>query len=293
MTASIDFPAGLPLPLRSGYDLNHASPLMRTGLQSGRARQRRRYTTAPSLATVSWVFSQSDAQAFEAWFRWSLKDGSEWFNITLRTPMGLKPYECRFSGVYSGPQQVGVDRWQVQATLELRDRPTLGAGIADDQGMALNGLLTPAAIDYPAGLPHPLRSGYELEHESPLLRSEIQTGRAQQRRRYTSVPSLASVGWTLTQAQAQTFEAWFRHNLADGTQWFNAVLDSPLGLMPYVCRFSDMYTGPTLAGVDRWQIRAKLEIRERPTLPSGFDAVPSLVLHADIFDRAINREWPI
>ena len=149
-----------------------------------------------------------------------------------------------------------------------------------------------ATIDYPAGLPLPLRSGYDVSHASPLMRTELQSGRARQRRRYTSVPSLAAVTWIFSQSEAQFFEAWFRWNLSDGTEWFNVTLRTPLGLMPYECRFADMYAGPALVGIDRWQVQATLEIRERQTLAAGYDAVPSLVLYADVLDRAVNQEWP-
>ena len=150
----------------------------------------------------------------------------------------------------------------------------------------------PATIDYPAGLPLPLRSGYDLSHVSPLMRTELQSGRARQRRRYTSVPSMASVSWSFSQPEVQLFEAWFRWTLSDGAEWFNATLRTPLGLMPYECRFADMYNGPALVGIDRWQVSATLEIRERQTLASGYDVVQSLVLSSDIFDRAVNQEWP-
>lgn len=150
----------------------------------------------------------------------------------------------------------------------------------------------PATIDFPAELPLPLRSGYDVNHASPLMRTELQSGRARQRRRYTSVPSLASVSWNFDQSQAQVFEAWFRWNLSDGTEWFNVTLRTPLGLMPYECRFADMYAGPQLVGIDRWQVSATLEVRERPTLTDGYDVVNSLVLNASIFDRTINQEWP-
>lgn len=148
-------------------------------------------------------------------------------------------------------------------------------------------------IDYPAGLPLPLRSGYGLNHVSPMMRTELESGRARQRRRYTSVPSIASVSWIFTQAEAQLFEAWFRWTLSDGAEWFNAELRTPLGLMPYECRFVEMYSGPDLVGVDRWQIGASLEIRERQTLSSGYNLLPSFALNADIFDRAVNQEWPL
>ena len=150
-----------------------------------------------------------------------------------------------------------------------------------------------ATIDYPAGLPLPLRNGYDINHVSPLMRSDLQSGRARQRRRYTSVPSMASVSWNMNQQQAQLFEAWFRWELVDGSEWFNAELRTPLGLQSYECRFSDMYSGPQLVGVDRWVFQAMLEIRERQTLADGYELLPSFALYSDIFDRAMNQEWPV
>ena len=55
-----------------------------------------------------------------------------------------------------------------------------------------------ADIFYPDEyLPMPLMDGYGFKPISPLLRTEMTSGRAQQRRRYTSTPTQASVKWIL------------------------------------------------------------------------------------------------
>lgn len=150
----------------------------------------------------------------------------------------------------------------------------------------------PASIDYPAGLPVPLRSGYGMQHVSPLMRTDLESGRARQRRRFTSTPIIAGVTWLMTQVQAQAFEAWFRWTLSDGAEWFNTRLSTPLGLQPYECRFAGMYSGPELVGVDRFRFSADLEIRERQTLPADYALLPSMILDQGIIDRALNQEWP-
>ena len=149
-----------------------------------------------------------------------------------------------------------------------------------------------ASIDYPVQLPTPLRNGYDTNHISPLVRSELVSGRARQRRRYTSVPTIASVSWLFTQQQAQIFEQWFRWTLSDGAEWFNATLRTPMGLQPYECRFAEMYQGPKLAGITLWQFEANLEIRERQTFPDGWEIGYEYILMSDIFDYAMNREMP-
>ncbi len=45
----------LPMPLMDGYGFKPISPLKRTEMTSGRARQRRLYTSTPTQATVKWI----------------------------------------------------------------------------------------------------------------------------------------------------------------------------------------------------------------------------------------------
>lgn len=148
------------------------------------------------------------------------------------------------------------------------------------------------SINYPDSLPLPIRNGYQVNHVSPMMRTELDTGRARQRRRYTSVPSIVSVSWIFTQPQAAVFESWFRYGLVDGSEWFNARLRTPLGLESYECRFAEMYSGPVLVGKLLWQFTAELELRERQTLFGDWSVAPEYVEFADLFDLAMNQEWP-
>lgn len=148
-------------------------------------------------------------------------------------------------------------------------------------------------IEYPEGLPCALRDGYDFSPVSPLLRSDMQSGRARQRRRFTSVPTMASVSWIMTDAQAQLFEAWFRDVLEDGAQWFEMPLKTPEGERSYTARFTDIYSGPTLTGRSSWRFQAQLELRERPLIEPGWAiSAPDYVLQSALFDRAMNVEWP-
>lgn len=150
-----------------------------------------------------------------------------------------------------------------------------------------------ASIDYPVQLPTPLRNGYDTNHISPLTRSELVSGRARQRRRFTSVPTIASVSWLFTEPEAQIFESWFKYDIVDGAEWFNITLRTPVGLRDYECRFVEMYRGPKLMGIALWQIEADMEIRERQTIEPGWGDAYDFLLMPDIFDLALNREWPV
>lgn len=119
------YPTGLPLPLREGYGFTPVSPIRRSQKMSGRALVRRLYASVPTVATVRWLFSDSEALAFEAWFEEQLISGSQWFECRLRVPGGIGTYKARFMDIYEGPVLVGVDNWSFSAELELWERPIL------------------------------------------------------------------------------------------------------------------------------------------------------------------------
>ena len=125
----VSWPTQLPLPEQSGYAIQHVSPLQRTQMVSGRARQRRVYTSVPSNVAVQWFLTEQQAQLFEAFFRYAITDGANWFLLPLKTPMFTGDYECRFTGIYEGPTLTTFDKWTVSATIEIKERQTLGAGV--------------------------------------------------------------------------------------------------------------------------------------------------------------------
>ena len=121
----VSWPTQLPLPEQSGYAIQHVSPLQRTQMVSGRARQRRVYTSVPSNVAVQWFLTEQQAQLFEAFFRYAITDGADWFLLPLKTPMFTGDYECRFTGIYEGPVLIAYDKWTVSATIEIKERQTL------------------------------------------------------------------------------------------------------------------------------------------------------------------------
>ena len=148
-------------------------------------------------------------------------------------------------------------------------------------------------IPYPEGLPCALRENYSLQTVSPLMRTQLESGRARQRRRFTNVPTMAQVSWNMSPGQGQIFEGWFRWLLKDGAEWATIPLKTPSGLADYECRFTDIYQGPTPIGADKWRYTAELEIMERQTLPQDWIELGSdFILNADLFDLALNQEWP-
>lgn len=147
-------------------------------------------------------------------------------------------------------------------------------------------------IKYPEGLPVGLHSGASYQLQDPMVRTPLVSGRARQRRAFTSVPQGRRISWLFTDTQGQAFEAWWRDQLKDGVNWFECPLGSPLGNSLYTCRFTQVYSGPTRVAGGLWSYSAELELRDRAVPPVGNGEFPEYILMAGIFDRAINSDWP-
>lgn len=150
-------------------------------------------------------------------------------------------------------------------------------------------------IAYPNRLPLGLQNGRSYQLESPLQRTELASGRARQRRRFTSVPQYAKVDWFFNDLQGQAFEAWWRDVLIDGALWFEMPLKTPLGPRPFphLCRFTGVYSGPVVVGPNIWSYSAELELRERAVPNVGDGEFPDDILDSELFDLTINVEWPV
>ena len=127
ISTDINYPAEyLPCPLKENFGLKPTSPLKSSTMVTGRRRQRRAYTSVPSQTSVAWIFTDGQAQLFEAWVRDITMDGANWFNMPLLTPLGQQDYVCRFTDdFYEGPTPEGGKYWRYTATLELWERPIL------------------------------------------------------------------------------------------------------------------------------------------------------------------------
>jgi hypothetical protein len=92
-------------------------------MATGRAVQRRGFVGA-TVADVSWLFTEAQSQAFETWFKDTISDGADWFNVRLKTPAGLTLYQCKFAGMYTGPT-LTAGFWRFGAALEFVERPVI------------------------------------------------------------------------------------------------------------------------------------------------------------------------
>jgi hypothetical protein len=132
---TITWPSTLPLPTVQGYNVEPGETIIRTEMDSGLARHRRRFTDVPSKVSVRWIMRRDQYAIFEGWYRWHAREGASFFTITLLGGLGLLDQEARFTRQFSSKLLAGGTLWEVQSELEIRERPVLDEG-------ALNLVLT-------------------------------------------------------------------------------------------------------------------------------------------------------
>jgi hypothetical protein len=116
------YPTTLPAPLAESYALSPVDQTVRTDMETGSARVRRRTRARNDLMDISFMFSDEQFQAFREWFEddvTGISGGASWFFITL--PIGKggpTTEEVRFKAAWKAGK-VG-QCWRVSAQVEVR-----------------------------------------------------------------------------------------------------------------------------------------------------------------------------
>ncbi|WP_039758454.1 hypothetical protein [Bartonella queenslandensis] len=126
----ISWPQTLPLPTIEGYSIQPSDAILRTEMEAGPARQRRRFTQVPSRVLVRWIMRRDQFALFEAWYHWKAKEGGAWFEIELLGGLGLLMQEARFTQQFQAQLLAGT-LWEIRCELEIRERPVFDEGILD------------------------------------------------------------------------------------------------------------------------------------------------------------------
>jgi hypothetical protein len=117
------WPTTLPGPVGAGYSIKAGDQALRTEMESGSTRTRRRTFARNDKVTVKWEMSDEQMAILRAWFEDSVNGaagGAAWFTITI--PIGTGGFvavSALFIGGYDFVAR-GVNGWTVSAELELR-----------------------------------------------------------------------------------------------------------------------------------------------------------------------------
>lgn len=124
------FPSSLP-QAKPGFGVGFESTLTRTQMESGRSRQRKRFSTDVNGFSVEWSFTNYEFEIFKAFLKHKLNSATDWFYINLYTGGELRTVKARvLDGTYSATE-TGVLYWDVSAQLETYDDISINERLLD------------------------------------------------------------------------------------------------------------------------------------------------------------------
>jgi hypothetical protein len=119
----LKFPASLPKPLLSSHELKQESNLLRTKMDSGHSRSRRRFKSVPTVMAATWHCRSEQAAAFEGFITHALHDCTAWFLLDILTPSGLIAHEVRFiTSPLEECKPLSLTHWEYKAKIEINQR---------------------------------------------------------------------------------------------------------------------------------------------------------------------------
>ena len=117
-------------------------------------------------------------------------------------------------------------------------------------------------VNYPLSLPLPRLKEVSYKRQSNILRTEMSSGRARQRRRFLSVPTFMEATWRLRKDEAVIFEGFVDQGV-QLTGWFLMDILTPKGVVKHQVRFvKDPLENFKPISALVWQYQAQVEIKE-------------------------------
>ena len=117
-------------------------------------------------------------------------------------------------------------------------------------------------VNYPLTLPLPRLKEVSYKRQSNILRTEMGSGRARQRRRFLSVPTFMEATWRLRKDEAVIFEGFVDQGV-QLTGWFLMDILTPKGVVKHQVRFvKDPLENFKPISALVWQYQAQVEIKE-------------------------------
>ena len=117
------WPSTLPDPLKNYYSYKPGSSVIRSDMDSGLARQRRRFTSRIDLFKCALVLSSTQLQTLETFIDDDIDGGAAWFDIYLKDGQGKRLLEARlFQGQLDNVRLIGTEKWQIDFQIEVRNR---------------------------------------------------------------------------------------------------------------------------------------------------------------------------
>jgi hypothetical protein len=107
-----------PPPLRAAYEIAPTDPCLRTDMEVGAARVRRRTAARMDVVAIEWKLTPGQMVAFRDWYDTDLGGGVAWFTVDLDLGAGIVSCEAQFAEMWKATRP-GL-MWSVKASVKVR-----------------------------------------------------------------------------------------------------------------------------------------------------------------------------
>lgn len=117
------WPTDFPTPVRSGYSLETTSGVVRTEMEGGAARVRRRSTANPDNITLKYLLSATQMATFRTLWETEFMGGSAWVVLPILTgrTANLESKACRPADGSFRAVPISASQWSVELKVEVRN----------------------------------------------------------------------------------------------------------------------------------------------------------------------------
>lgn len=117
--------------------------------------------------------------------------------------------------------------------------------------------------NWPATLPDPLMSGYGLETTDPTARTDMESGPARVRRRFTAAPDKLSLRFLFDTSQMAIFRAFWESDFQNGAVWANLRIKDGRTATPVLkeCRPVNGVFKCAPLSATHWSVEFQVEVR--------------------------------
>lgn len=110
----------LPKP-EIAFGVGVSANAIRTKMDSGRVRQRKRFTKNMRSISVKWNLTDEQRGVFQGIFSGLLNNGADWFEMSLPLNGGFRDFTVRFVADSYSEKYDAVLYWDITAKLETED----------------------------------------------------------------------------------------------------------------------------------------------------------------------------
>lgn len=117
------WPSTLPDPLMTGYELQATDPTIRTDMDAGSARVRRRNTATPDHVSLRFMLTEAQMAIFRAFWESDFMSGAAWVYMPIKDgrTASVSSKECRpVSGAFKS-LMASATHWAVEFQVEVRN----------------------------------------------------------------------------------------------------------------------------------------------------------------------------